>query len=129
MRSILTFKIYSIVTGADIAFTISFILKIITKQFNMPAVPIIIYTDLYSLYKYLVKLNITKEKRLIINTMAIWQLYERRGLFKIQRINRLDNPVDTITKATLNKALENFINTNQIQVQVKGWVKRELGEA
>jgi hypothetical protein len=95
----------------------------------MPAVPIIIYTDLYSLYKYLVKLNITKEKRLIINIMAIWQLYERKGLFKIQWINRLDNPVDTITKATLNKALENFINTNQIQVQVKGWVKRELGEA
>jgi hypothetical protein len=82
MRSILTFKIYSIVTGADIAFTISFILKIITEQLNMPAVPTIIYTDLYSLYEYLVKLSIIK-KHLIINIMAIWQLYKHKKLFKI----------------------------------------------
>jgi hypothetical protein len=70
------------VTGADIAFTISFILKIITEQLNMPAVPTIIYTDLYSLYEYLVKLSIIK-KHLIINIMAIWQLYKHKKLFKI----------------------------------------------
>jgi hypothetical protein len=37
----------------------------------MLAVPTIVYTDLYSLYKYLVKLSITKEKRLMINIIAI----------------------------------------------------------
>ena len=31
IRSVLTFKIYSIITGADMAFTISFILKMITE--------------------------------------------------------------------------------------------------
>jgi len=33
--------------------------------------PIVVYTDLYSLYEYLVKLRTTKEKRLIINIIAL----------------------------------------------------------
>ena len=86
------------------------------EQLNLLAIPIIIYTDLYSLYKYLVKLSIIKEKHLIINIIAIQQLYKRRELFKIWCINGLNNPINAITKATSNKALENFVNTNQIQV-------------
>ena len=46
-------------------------LKIITDQLKLPVIPIIIYTNLYSLYKYLVKLSTIKEKRLIINIMAL----------------------------------------------------------
>ena len=49
----------------------------------MLAVPTIVCTNLYLLYKYLVKLGITKEKRLIINIIAIQQLYKRKELFKI----------------------------------------------
>jgi hypothetical protein len=72
------------VTGADIAFTISSTLKIITEQLNLPAISTIICTNLYLLYKYLVKLSTTKEKHLIINIIAIQQLYKRRELFTIQ---------------------------------------------
>ena len=86
------------------------------EQLNLLAIPIIIYTDLYSLYKYLIKLSIIKEKYLIINIIAIQQLYKRRELFKIWWINGLNNPINPITQATSNKALENFVNTNQIQV-------------
>jgi hypothetical protein len=71
MRSVLASEIYGIVIGVDIAFAISSILKIITEQLNMPAVPIIVCTDLYLLYKCLVKLSTIKEKRLIIDIMAI----------------------------------------------------------
>jgi len=46
-------------------------LKIIIDRLKPPVIPIIIYTDLYSLYKYLVKLSTIKEKRLIINIMAL----------------------------------------------------------
>ena len=46
-------------------------LKIITDQLKLLIIPIIIYTDLYSLYKYLIKLSTIKEKRLIINIMAL----------------------------------------------------------
>jgi len=46
-------------------------LKIITDRLKLPVIPIIVYTNLYSLYKCLVKLSTIKEKRLIINIMAL----------------------------------------------------------
>ena len=82
-RSVLASKIYGMVVGADMAFAISFILKMIIKQLDLPAILTIVYTDLYLLYKYLGKLGITKEKRLIIDIIAIRQSYKRRKLFKI----------------------------------------------
>ena len=46
-------------------------LKIVIDQLKLPTIPTIVYTDLYSLYKYLVKLSTTKEKHLIINIMVL----------------------------------------------------------
>jgi hypothetical protein len=43
----------------------------IIDQFKLLVIPIIVYTDLYSLYKCLVKLSTIKEKRLIINIIAL----------------------------------------------------------
>ncbi len=80
----LALEIYGIVAGADLAYAISSTLAKITSQLNLPIVPIVVYTDLYSLYKCLVKLGITKEKRLIIDIMALRQLYERRELYEIR---------------------------------------------
>ena len=53
------------------AIAIGTTLKIITDRLELPAIPIIIYTDLYSLYKCLVKLSTTKEKRFIIDIIAL----------------------------------------------------------
>jgi hypothetical protein len=79
----LILKIYNIVTRTDISFVISFILKIITEQLKLPAILTIVYTDSFLLYKCLVKLSTTKEKRLIINIITIRQLYKQQKLFKI----------------------------------------------
>jgi hypothetical protein len=111
---VLTSEIYNIVAETDISFAISFTLKIITKQLKLPAIPTIVCTDSFLLYKCLVKLSTTKEKRLMIDIIAIRQLYERRKLFKIRWINKLDNPANAMTKATPNKALKNFVMTNKI---------------
>ena len=59
------------VGGVNIAIAIKTTLKIIIDWFELLIIPIIIYTDLYSLYKYLIKLSITKEKHLIINIIAL----------------------------------------------------------
>ena len=67
----LALKIYGIVVGADLAYTIGLTLTKITNQLDLPTVLIIVYIDLYSLYKCLVKLGTTKEKRLIIDIMAL----------------------------------------------------------
>ena len=64
-------EIYKIVGGVNIIITIKTTLKIIINQLKFPIIPIIVYTDLYSLYKYLVKLSTIKEKRLIINIIIL----------------------------------------------------------
>lgn len=124
-RSVLASEVYGMVAGADMAYAIGSTLKLITERLGVPEIPTVICTDSFSLYECLVKLGTTKEKRLMIDIMAIRQSYERRELFEIRWINGLDNPADAMTKATPNKALETFINTNQIRVRVEGWVKRD----
>jgi len=59
------------VSGVNIVIIIGTILKIIIDRLELFIIPIIICTDLYSLYKCLVKLSTTKEKRLIIDIMAL----------------------------------------------------------
>ncbi|KAF1973063.1 hypothetical protein BU23DRAFT_580578 [Bimuria novae-zelandiae CBS 107.79] len=76
-RSVLASKIYGI---------------IITKRLSLLAVPLVVCTDLYSLYECL--------------------------------INGEDNPTDAFTKASPNRALERFINSNKVIVRIKGWVQR-----
>ena len=64
-------EIYKIVSRVNITIAIETTLKIIIDWFKLPIIPIIIYTNLYSLYKYLVKLNTIKEKHLIIDIIAL----------------------------------------------------------
>jgi hypothetical protein len=59
------------VSRVNIAITIRTTLKIIIDRLELPIIPIIVYTNLYSLYKCLVKLSTIKEKRLIINIIAL----------------------------------------------------------
>jgi hypothetical protein len=69
---VLVLEIYRIVSGVNIVIVIGTTLKIIIDQLKLPIIPIIIYTNLYSLYKYLIKLSTIKEKRLIINIIALY---------------------------------------------------------
>ncbi|KAF1935700.1 hypothetical protein EJ02DRAFT_460141, partial [Clathrospora elynae] len=125
-RSVLASKIYGMVNGFDIGIAITTTLRMITEHLGLAAVPLIICTDLYSLYKCLVKLGTTKEKRLMIDIMALRQSYERREITEIRWINGDDNPADTFTKASPNRALERFIDSNELTVQIEGWVQRPM---
>ena len=70
----------------------------ITARLGLAAIPSIICTDSYSLYECLVKLGMNKEKRLMINIVALRQSYERREITEIRWINGEDNPADAFTK-------------------------------
>src|ERR1700712_712858 len=112
------------VAGVDIAIAINSTIHMIAARLKVPLPQIIICTDSYSLYECLVKLGTTKEKRLMIDIMALRQSYERRELADIRWIDGKDNPADAMTKKTPNKALTNFIDNNEIDIRVEGWVER-----
>jgi hypothetical protein len=114
----LVFKICGVINNLDLVYITVATLKIITNQRNLPEIPIILYIDSKFLYKCIMKLGITKEKRLIINIMAIRQAYEKKELFEICYIDRQDNPIDTITKLLPNKVLEKFVNTNELIIYI-----------
>jgi len=124
-RSVLASEIYGMVAGVDMAYALSTTLKMVTDQLELPAIPTIVCTDSYSLYECLVKLGTTKEKRLMIDIMALRQSYERRELYEIRWINGLDNPADAMTKNCPNNSLETLINSNTLDIRVEGWVKRD----
>ena len=71
------------VGGANIAIAINTTIKIITGQLGFLYTLIIVCTNLYSLYKCLVKLSTTKEKHLIINIIALYYLYKRKKITEI----------------------------------------------
>lgn len=124
-RSVLASELYAMVHGIDIAIAISTTLNMITQQLNLNDIPTIICTDSFSLYECMVKLGTTKEKRLMIDIMAIRQSYERRELSEIRWINGNDNPADAMTKSNPTKALEIFIDNNSLNIRIEGWVQRE----
>lgn len=112
------------VSGVDMTIAIGGTIDIIMKQLGLPGIQVIVCTDSYSLYECLVKLGTTKEKRLMIDIMALREYYERRELFEILWINGSDDPADAMTKSNSNKALTRFVDTNTIRIRVDGWVER-----
>jgi hypothetical protein len=75
-RSVLASEIYGMAGGVDMAVAVNTTIKMITDQLGFSHPVIIICTDSYSLYECLVKLGMTKEKRLMIDIMALRQSYK-----------------------------------------------------
>jgi hypothetical protein len=111
------------------AYAIGTTLRMITKQLDIPNIPKILCTDSFSLYECLFKLGTTKEKRLMLDIMALRQSYERRELYEVRWINGNDNPADFMTKANPKRALETLIDANRLTIRVEGWVKRRKIDA
>jgi hypothetical protein len=122
---VLASEIYGMVGGVDMAIAINTTIKMITDQLDLPRTPIVVCTDSYSLYECLVKLGTTKEKRLMIDIMALRQSYERSEIAEIRWIDGKDNPADAMTKSAPNKALEEFLDNNHLQIRIEGWVQRK----
>ena len=90
----LALELYIIVVGFDIATALQSTIKGIIQA----KILLILYTNSYSLYNYIIRLSTTAEKRLIINIMGLRQSYERREINEVRWINSNYNLVDTITK-------------------------------
>ena len=123
-RSVVALEIYAMAHGVDIAVAIVGTLDMITERMGLAKVPIVACTDSRSLYDCLVKLGTTKEKRLMIDIMALREAYERGDLTDVRWIDGRDNPADAMTKGNCNTALEALINTYELELRIQGWFDR-----
>jgi hypothetical protein len=87
--------------------------SIINKALEIE-VPLAIYIDSKSLYECLVKLGITREKRLIIDVICLRQAYEQREITEVKWIKGESNLADSMTKSKPTNALKHLLNTNTI---------------
>jgi hypothetical protein len=71
-RSVLALELYSIAYG----FNIGTLVKSIINRVLEIELLLVVYTDSKSLYKCLVKLRTTREKRLIIDIIYLYQVYK-----------------------------------------------------
>jgi len=65
-------------------FNIGAVIKLTVNKILNINLPLIICTDLKSLYNCLVRLSTTQEKRLIINVIYLRQAYKRREITEVK---------------------------------------------
>lgn len=124
-RIVLASELYGMVHGIDNGLAIGTTINLIMKQLGKDNIPLIVSTDSFSLYECIVKLGSTKEKRLMIDIMAIRQSYERRELAEVRWISGCSNPADAMTKSNYNKALQKLLATNELIIKMEGHLQRE----
>lgn len=105
-------------------FDIGAIIKATLGKVLQAEIPLIFCTDSKSLYYYLVKLETTHEKRLMIDVMRLRQSYERREITEIKWIHGHNNPADSMTKSKPFSALRTLIDANRINLDTTVWVER-----
>ena len=71
IKSVLTFELYALSLRFDVTITIKFTLNQIFSYIAQKKISFFIYIDSRSLYEYLVKLDITQKKRLIIDILYL----------------------------------------------------------
>jgi hypothetical protein len=112
------------VNGVNIRIAFATTLEMIITRLNQPEIPLVICTNSYSLYECLVKLGTTQEKRLIIDILALRQLYERKKIAEIRWIHNRDNPANALTKATANSSLKQLVSTNKLVVRMEKHIEK-----
>lgn len=79
----------------------------------------VLYTNSKSLYDCLVKLGMTREKRLMIEVMCLWQVYKQREIAEVKWIKGTTNPAESMTKERPSNALKQLVDTNKVQLEVE----------
>jgi hypothetical protein len=124
-RSILASELYGIANGFDIGAVIK---KMVENIVKMDDLPLLLCTDLKSLYECLVKLGTTHEKRLMVDIMCLCQSYERHKITEVIWIDGDSNPANAMTKGRPCQVLKDLVDSNRIKLRATGWVEKAKKE-
>jgi hypothetical protein len=92
--SVLTIKLFAMIHDFDVD---SILKTILTKMLDV-FILLILVIDSKFLYDSLIQLEITVEKRLMIDVMTLRQSYEKREITEIKWIHESNNSVDSMIK-------------------------------
>jgi hypothetical protein len=120
IRSVLTAELYEITHEFDI----EIVIKTTLKRILQSEISLILCIDLKSLYDYLIKLETTQEKILMIDVMSLRQFYERREIIEVKWIHDHNNFADVMIKIRTFFALKTIINENRFNLDTTKWVER-----
>ena len=99
-------------------FNIKAAIKLTINLVLNTTIPLVICTDLKSLYNCLVRLNTTQKKKLIVDFICLRQLYKYKEIAKIKWIKGNTNPADFITKLKACNILKQLIDTNKVNISI-----------
>jgi hypothetical protein len=119
-RNVLAIELFAMIHDFDV----DSMLKVILTKMIDTFVSLILMSDSKSLYDCLIRLNITVEKRLMINVMTLRQCYERREIIKMKWVHEVNNSVDSMTKIKSSSTLKTMIDINRINLNITEWVER-----
>jgi hypothetical protein len=121
-RSVLKIKLFAMIHDFDVDSMLKIIL--IKMLFLKISILLILVIDSKSLYDCLVRLEITVEKRLMMNVMTLRQSYERREITEIKWIHESNYSLDSMTKSKSFSTLKTIVDFNKINLDTIEWVKR-----
>ncbi len=119
-RSVLAVELFAMIHDFDVDPVLKVIL---TKMIDTP-ISLILVTDSKSIYDCLIQLEITVEKRLMIDVMTLRQCYERREITEVKWVHGANNSVDSMIKPKSSTTLKTVIDINQINLDTIEWVER-----
>ena len=96
----------------------AFIKSIVKKILSIFRIFMMACIDSKSLYDCLIKFEIMQKKRFMIDIMCLREIYEKRKITKIRRINGNDNSIDVMIKTKSCSALKRLININTVSMKV-----------
>ena len=126
VSSSLAAELFGIAAAVDIGISISTTLTRITDRLGLPQIPLVLCTDSQSIYDTIGGLNTTKEKRLMIQLMALRESYENREIHEVRWIPGKENPADALTKESskANGSLRQLVAKNELSITLQGYVTR-----
>jgi hypothetical protein len=113
-RNVLAVELFVMIHDFDV----HSILKSIFIKMLIIDISLILITDSKILYDFLIRLNFTIEKRLMIDVMILRQFYERREITEMIWIHEINNLVDFMIKTKFSSALKTMIDINQINLNI-----------